>query len=460
MFVLLVQPPTSNAGDGGLPWPEPAAPPWDLVCLHAYLRSRTGHRVELFDARLHDDWAHALENQLPRDSRDTVLVVRARLDEWPAACAVFKVSTQLAPDALRVLAGPAASACPAAAASRAGASAVMAGDPEPILRALLENRHTPGRLRLIPGLALPGQDTKPFWWPDLGQLPVPAWDSLPWNQYTRRAAGGVRALVRISRGHPGEAADRATGGAGEPLRVWNLDRLAASFGKCAHLGVVENVMVDPPGLWTVDRLRAWCEALQSARNTHPWSLRMLPRKLSPAEAFALRQAGCRRVEFILPSARPGELAHYGIRGDAQALSMALRELTACGLEVLLRCWVGGPGAGAAHREARSWRWLAWRLQHPPMRFQVFPLALDAPLLQTEKPPPDTPTLAAWLEHDQPADVTIPAWGGKTGLAHAQATAQTLNRGMESGWMAAWQKFWTVWPTLRVIEDLELRSGRA
>lgn len=455
MHVILVQPP-ANAPDAPTLHPrESPVPPWDLVCLYSYLLSRTGHQCQLFDGRVHASWLAALEQQLPFDTQQVVFVVRARPFEWPAALQVLRAVATLAPDALRVLCGPLATALPAACARRPEVDAVIAGDPELPLRALLENRYAPSRLRQVPGLALRGGDTTVVWAPDLAYLPVPAWDRLPWKSYTSFAQGGLRALMRISRGHPGQPADRALGGADEPLRFIPMERLAASFGKCAHLGVVETLIVDPPGIWTADFLATWCQHLLTMRNTHPWSLQMLPHTLSPDEGFALRDAGCRRVELILPSARPDELARYGLRGDAHALRTAVRTLAGTGLEVLLRGWIGGPGEDP--REPARWQRLQRHLDFPPIRFQPFPLALDSPLMREMGASAPLPDLASWVEHVDQQAAPVMAWGGAEGHQRARATCTALDLYVRESWAARWSRLRTRWRETRVMDHPEQRS---
>ena len=455
VFVFLIQPPT-RSGRTTAPLPaEPPAPPWDLVCLHSYLQARTGHLSQLFDARLYADWPQALEQAMPLDSRQVVAVVRARLFEWPAAQQVLHTLAQQAPQVMRVLCGPLASARPGTPLHAPLADAIIAGDPEPALRLLLENRGNLARLRTVPGLALPGQATQPFWWPDLNALPVPAWESLPWKAYTEYARGGVRALVRVSRGHSGQPADRAFGGVDEPFRLWPFARLAAAFGKCAHLGVVETLVMDPPGLWSVDRLREWCDALIAARNTHPWSIQLLPRILSPQEGLQLREAGCRRIELILPSTRPDELARYAVRGEIRILQAALDSMARAGLEVLVRCWVGGPGED--RRERRRLLRLARLLRYPPMRFQPFPLALDSPLMQEVNRDPATPELETWLSACDLDHPPVAAWGGAPGRARALVLGAGVDRVIRQGWLPRLRRLWMQWQTVSVNDELEQRA---
>jgi len=453
--VLLIQPPVYPAVETDTPLREPPVPPWDMVCLHAYLLSRTGHQCTFFDARLYADWPRILEQSLPYDTHQLVVVVRARTFEWPAALQVLRTMAELAPPAMRVLFGPLASACPDICLRRPELEAALVGDPELTLRALLENRHAPGRLRQIPGLAMPDRPAEPTWAPDLQHLPAPAWDRLPWKDYTRLAQGGLRALIRLSRGHPGQPGDRAVGGRAEPLRFMNMERLLNSFGRSAHLGVVETLIVDPPGIWNSDRLRLWCLGLQTLRNTHPWSIQLLPHTLSPDDLDHLRDAACRRIELILPSARPEELSRFGVRGDARSLEHAILGIAQSGLEVLLRVWVGGPCEGPRERE--QWLRLLTQLRFPPVRFQPFPFALDAPMVNEVTPPPGTPDLTMWLAEVDHAQAPVMAWGGPAGRRRALALCQELERAVREGWRARWHRWWTRWRDTSIIDQLEQRA---
>lgn len=452
MFVLLIQPANESApSPRGRPG-EPPAPPWDLVCLHSFLQARTGFRPILFDARLYANWPEALENAAPAGGRDVVAVVRSRIFELPAVRRALTELAERLPAAMRVLCGSLPAARPEECARLPGVDAVIAGDSEPALRFLLENRHAPARLQAAPGIAMPGRTTAPLWWPDLNQLPAIAWETLPWRDYVTHAQGGMRALIRVSRGHSHQPADRAWGGGDEPLRLWDFSRLAASFGRCAHLGVVENLLVDPPGIWTPDRLQAWCDALIAARNTHPWSLQLLPRIISADEAYHLREAGCRRMEIVLPSSRLEELERYGLPGDKRHLQVAVRSMAQDGLEVLVRCWVGGPGEG--RREARRLRQLAGTLGYPPIRFQPFPLALDAPLIADSPRDAKTPDLESWISDPTPRSAF---WGGAEGRARACALGEKLDYEMKHRWAPRFHRWRIGWRSTSFMDEIEQRA---
>lgn len=428
MHVLLVHPPESVATDAQervRPRPPPA-PSWLLLSLLTFLRARTGHQGHLLDARLYARFEEDYSAALTRTGSPRVVVVQADDLHLGEVMAVVEATRRRAPDAPIILCGPHPSAYPQHALALPHVDFALAGDPEVPLRQLLEFLHVPNRLRLVPGL-ISRVTTAPAaaWLPDLSVLPVPAWDGPAWPAYESTIGTGVRAEMRISRGHSGSAADRASGEASQPLRFWPLDRLAANMEKCAHKGVVEIMVNDPPGLWTPDRLRAWCAALQRARHTHPWSFRSLPRQFSPAELDHLADAHCAAVEFILPSCDPALLERYECRIEPRRLPQLAGDLRRVGVETRLRFWLGGPEEGRGE-SARVRHWLD-RAGATPVVLEPFPLHFDSPLYRQLPPSHPHPTVEGWLawSRDPWMNTRPPAtWGG-----HAAASA--LAREMEA-----------------------------
>jgi hypothetical protein len=231
-----------------------------------------------------------------------------------------------------------------------------------------------------------------------------------------------------------------------------LERLAASLNRHAHLGVVENLFIDPPGVWTPPRLETWCDALLAAQCGHPWAFQCLPRLFSPAEATRLYSTGCRRVELILPTHQPAELAHYGIEPDIRLLRRSLDTLANASIGVLVRCWVGGPGK--ARRDATAWTRLIRRLGFPPSSLQPFPLALDAPLAADHTK--TLPGVQEWLT--SPIDaIPVAAWGGSDGRKKALATCQEARQRLARSTLRKVSRLWRRWRDESIIEAFETRA---
>lgn len=414
----------------GAPKDAPS-PSWLLLSLLTFLHAHTGHQARLLDTRLYARFEDEFPAALARVPAPRILVVLASPARLGEVVAVVETARRAAPDAPIALCGSFPSSFPRQALALPQVDFALAGDPEPILRALLDFLHAPNRLRQTPGLIR--RDTaaaSAAWLPDLAALTVPGWEGPDWPAYAAAPGEGASARLRISRGHPGGAPGRACGGAGHPLRFWPLDRLAAALGRCAHKGIVELAVDDPPGLWTPDRLRAWCAALHRAHHTHPWSIRLFPRLLSTTELEQLAAAHCAAVEFLLPSCEPDLLARYECRMDPSRLARVTGDLHAAGIEPRLHFWVGGPEETGAEAD-RIRRWID-RAGHVPFTLEPFPLRFDSPLYAERAATAREAGLDAWLVWARDPWLLprpVMAWGGAAG---ATAALRLMNRLYEHG----------------------------
>mgnify|MGYP001283894504 CR=1 FL=1 len=458
MQVLLIHPPDTATSEAAGYAQERIAPPWDLICLHSFLLARTGHVPHLIDARLFSDFEADFDAMLRRIPGPRLLVVYARDIHLGEAMAVVETAHRRAPDMPLALCGPFPSAQPQQAITLPHVNYALAGDPEPILRGLLDFLHVPNRLRQIPGLHMKGSEgTGPAWLPDLAALPVPTWDAPNWIAYRTSVGGSATAELRLSRGHTRTATDRALGGADQPLRFWPLDRVAGLVLKSAHKGAGEILIADPPGIWTPDRVRAWCQALARARNSHPWSFRCLPRQFSAEELSDLQQAACRRVEFILPSCDPEILQRFTCLHERRRLLAALQAVRHSGLQFMVRVWVGGPEerSGEVARIAR----LMSALRYPSFLPQPFPFAYDAPLFRERPPDPQTPSLETWLAWSREPWLQtrpVPAWGGSAGAEKAEVMcAEVVQRVLRSP-SRRWRRWLAHLGSRNLIDQMEDR----
>ncbi len=219
----------------------------------------------------------------------------------------------------------------------------LAGDPEPILRALLDNLDLPSRLKQVRGLIMISHPrSTSAWLSNLHGLSTPDWRHVAWASYQPRwPAGPTRASIRISRGQIAVADNHPFGGRPQPLRKWPLKKIAAVVQLCSSRHVLEAFLDDPPEVWTDDTLMSWCETLISIRNAQPWALRLPFRRTHPAAVRALFSSRCRRVEFILPAVASENLALFNCEPPA-AMRAVISEMKQAGIITDLTFWVGGP----------------------------------------------------------------------------------------------------------------------
>ncbi len=397
-------------------------PPWDLLCLRSFILSKTKHQAAVVDCRLFADIEMNFLETLRAVPEPRMVVIDTPSLSLGQAVAVAEMTKANFPGTRVVLCGQHPSKFPTRIASIPHIDYAISGDPEPVLKSLVDFIDSDARLSRVPGLIKPGAfESGPSWLADLRALPLPDWQGVFWPAYEagpRQA--GWRAKVRISRGQSGQAADRAFRQSGEPLRIWPLDRMAACIQRCAHLGVVEVFVDDPPGIWTEDRLRAWCTALRDDRNSQAWALQLLPSDVSADTAALLYSAGCRRIEILFPSADLDILRHYGCDLTLGQIADSVKLLHGAGIQVKACFWLGGPeeDPGEVARVVRVIRHLGFC----PFSLKSFPFAFDAPLYDEVPVTEDKPQIDTWLNwarHPWTEERPLPLWGGRT--AQAQIT---------------------------------------
>ena len=432
MNVLLVQPPDpirpvppvgTAAGHNLL-----FAPPWNLLCLRTYLQERTRHICTFVDCRTFQDLETELVAAVKAVAEPRILVVNSSCEEIGETVAVLEITKRVFPSIKTVLFGSYPSSHPSQVLSIPRVDFALAGDPEPILRNLLDYLDVEQRLRRIPGLVFQGgQTSESYWLPDLKGLSLADWQGVFWGAYRADLTESViRAEVRVSRGHSHTPSDRAFGGYQEPLRFWPMDRLATRFQKCAGSGISEVFLTDPPGIWTADRLAAWCSALSQVNNSQPWGLQLLPAHLTEEQARALSSALCRRVVFLVPSCHEDRLKKYGCLVSPRELTATVSLLQDFRIEVEVHFWAGGPEEEKT--DIRRVVDIVRALNFCPYRVEPFPFSLDSPLARDLDQKTTFPRLEDWIHWSRDpwtVERPVPLWNGKQGIATLSAELQQI-----------------------------------
>ncbi len=414
MNVLLVQPPDPTTPIRPLPltasYSPLFAPCWEILCLHAFLKERTGHLASVLDCRLFSDLEHDLIKAIEAKPNTDMLVIKATSHALGQTAAVLAIAKRHFPQITTVLFGEFPSQFPEKVFSMSNIDFALAGDPEPVLRNLLDHIELPQRLKRTPGLIYPGAENPTrYWLPQLHSLSLPDWKDVFWSAYRE---DHIRAELRVSRGHTGQAADRAFGRGHEPLRLWPFDRVASTVQKCGHLGVSEIILTDPPGLWTPEHLAQWCSSLRHIRNRQPWVIRLLPTRITPEMAATLKTVACKRVEFIMPSCDPELLQRHGSALNTQLMIYTRKVLQDHEIEVQTHFWFGGPEE-KEHEAQRVLRMLK-ELGYPSASLHSFPFAMHSMLYAELSETRPTPHLEDWINWSRdPWTVKrpLPLWNG-------------------------------------------------
>ncbi len=402
MNVLLIQPPAPPKAIEPLhiPTDDPDlfSPPWDLMCLQTFVLERTRHTCRFVDCRLFTNLDEELVRTIESVPSPRIIVVHAPVLSIGEVSAVVDIAKRHFPNIRIVLFGNYPTEFPEEAAAMPRIDFALAGDPEPILRNLLDYIDVRQRLRRVPGLIIPGETQPgPSWVNKLQTLSLAQWNDVFWRAYTVGRADPIcRTEARLSRGHSNSAADRAFGGRSAPLRFWPMDRMATLVQKCSHMEIHEVHIGDPPGIWTPEILSRWCNALLDIRNVQPWSLRLYPTAVKEEGVMNLVDTRCRRLEIIFPSCDRNLLEKYGIAFDPRAMTRMLAMLQEWHLPVHARFWIGGPEESRGETERIVQ--MARRFKHCHLSVHPYPFHPDSTLYEElwQNENMELPRLDEWI----------------------------------------------------------------
>lgn len=349
MEVLIIQPPTKTvvAFDQTDLRASHIAPPWDAMCLLGYLHGRSRHTGRIFDARKHVRWEAELERNLTtKTPAIEIAAIQCGRHDLSAVQNVVATLRRLQPGLPLVGFGELPTLSPTSFRTETGMDYGIVGDPEPVMRQLLDNFALPFRRKRIAGLLQEDSDAAtPIWSGDLRTLACPDWnDVTSWAWYEGPCyPGGLRADVALTRGATAHPIDALLRPGGAPLRIWPFEQIAAALQECAHIGMLEVHFTDPPHVWDEGRLDAWLTRLTNLQNAQDWSLRLLAMPLDIDMRQRLVEQRCRRVELLIPSCDPRQAAHNGYEiPDHAQLTEMIRWFHSRDVLVDLIFWIGNP----------------------------------------------------------------------------------------------------------------------
>ncbi len=427
------------------------------MCLQAFLKKHTRHICRFIDCRLLHDLEEELVARLNQMAPPRIMVINCPILALGQVAAVLEITKRHFPSMRTVLCGEYPTAFPDHIADIPRADFALAGDPEPILRNLLDYIDLPQRLRRTPGLIMGDSvKTEPYWLPRLTPLTLPDWRDIFWNEYSDDLfTRSCRAETRISRGHTGAPQDRAHGGAGTPFRQYPMDRFAALISHCSHTEIKEVILTDPPGFWTAERLGQWIQELLFIRNLQPWSITLPPMSLSRDVVVGMREAKCHRIDVVFPSCDRNALQRYGIKADWRELARTFQLLAEVGVHAHCRFWIGGPEerGGEANRIVQT----IGRLTLCDYCIEPFPFAIDSPLYEEQMDGGNVPALEEWIKWSRDPWIVerpVPLWGGRETVETINGSLKHIQTSLQRSPGLAWARMKRLLRSKNWIETLE------
>ncbi len=430
------------------------------MCLQAFMQKHTRHICELVDCCLMHELESELVAEIERMPPPRIVVVNAPCTALAEVAAVLDIVKRNFPQIRTVLCGAFPSAFPQHIAEIPWVDFALIGDPEPILRNLLDNIDVEQRLRRAPGLYLADHPApKPYWLPKLHSLALPNWDDFYWASYRDQLhQTSCRAGIRLTRGHSRAPGDQAYGGTDEPFRQWPLDRVADFVSRCSHTEVREVLLMDPPGFWSESLVADWTQQLLCVRNAQTWGLALHPMTLSEDLIADLRESQCRRVDLVFPTCDRDELRNHDIVADWREIGNTMELLSTWGIQVNPRFWIGGPhrSRGDAARVTQT----ILRFRRVDYLVEPYPCELDSPLYVNQCDQGDAPSLHDWIARARDPwskARPVPLWGGESALAELEQELQAIEKTLQKNPHLAWTRFKRQFQSRNWIEVLEEKA---
>jgi len=292
MKVLLINPDLSSAPRWARRYKR-AWPPLDLLTSAALLREK-GHAVALIDCRAHPVPLEDMRREAA--AADLVVLHSSPLDRWQCPdlnWAGIKSLAEALPADKLILSGAHGTMRPEFVLQETGARAVIRGEPEAILSALVE---AGGNRMGIEGLSYASDerlvhepDAPPL---DLDLLPLPAYDLIDLDHYGYELLGGRLALLEASRGCPFSCTFCLKVMYGSGIRRKSADRVMDEVGAVISRGARSLYFMDLE--FTLDRefVTNLCHRLIDLNTDLKWCCQTRADTVDIELVRLMKQAGC------------------------------------------------------------------------------------------------------------------------------------------------------------------------
>lgn len=464
MNILLLEPPMPNGQ------PEARSlfkqrdvylsAPWIILCIRAYIMGHTRHHCTL---SICDDIAEQsetlLETLLPYMHSQDLIAIHASTHNVPVVNNILDTIKKHNKNIPTALFGSFPSIYPALAQKMEHCDFVVSGDPEPILRNILDFMDVPQRMSHTPGLSIKEGKPKPAaWLPSLDTLSLPEWERIHSSRTKKESSTFKIATARLSRGHPKTPAARAEESQQEPLRIWSYHKIIQCFQTCSIEGISLVALEDSPAFWTSERLNEWCVSATEMKNVQPWSIQLFPQEITKQKAEQLYQANCRRVHFVIPSCQSTIIKAFNGSLDFKPLSHSIKELRRLHIEPQFKVWLGGPEEMA--NEVKGVLAFLRHFSHVKTILLPFPYHENSALFASVSDSKKGATLAEimeWLSKPSSENVPVQFWSGQKGVDFTTAAINYLAKTITRSPVLYLREWWKKARSIDLIQGIENRA---
>lgn len=348
MRLLLLRPPARHAIETEVPKAVEAEnvsyPPLALLVLATWVRDRSRHEVFLLDAQA-DDLDEARLEQRVREIAPDVVGISAFTVHLVDVVQALAVVRRCPSVKKVVLGGPHVNDFPAEARQLPGVDAVVRGEGQAPLVALLDAWEQGETPRGLPGVLVHPDDPVPdepvYLSDDLDTYPIPDRTLVDWKRYYDVIGGGrLFTTVVTSRGCPYRCTFCNT--PRHRYRTMSPGRVADEIQRCLDLGISEIYFVDDTFNITNDRVHALCDEILRRGLRFSWTVRMRVPGVDAPLLQKMKAAGCGRIQFGVEQGSAEGLERLQKGVTLAQVEDAFRACRAVGIRTVAYFLIGTP----------------------------------------------------------------------------------------------------------------------
>jgi radical SAM superfamily enzyme YgiQ (UPF0313 family) len=317
-------------------------PPLSIMYLGAYLR-KAGHSVYLVDAQAKKMSTEQTALEINRIKPDLVGIT-AYTDYWYDVQDLIKKIKKASPDTHVSVGGPHVLVFPQETLDYSMADSIAIGDGEEPLRKLAENIENKIR-EDVRGVYLKGQivsDRTPYEMPNLNELPFPARDMLPLEDYSSVLGKNTFVTTMMTtRGCPFQCTFCKL--YQQKTRVRSAENVVKEFVEIKGMGINEVEVYDDTFSVSKKRVIEICQEIIDRKLDICWAVRDRVDTVTEETLEYMKKAGCERIHFGIESGSDETLKLIKKGFTTDQARYAVEAAKNAGLEVLTYFMIGLPG---------------------------------------------------------------------------------------------------------------------
>jgi radical SAM superfamily enzyme YgiQ (UPF0313 family) len=322
MKILLINPPFENSIQSCQPKILEEGldflPPLGLMYIAGYLERESNCRVEILDAAQVERLTYSRLKEKVRRKMPDAVGITAMTFTIIDVIKTARIIKEISPDIKVILGGPHTIIYPEETMGIADIDFLVLGEGEKVIKELLENCDSPGRLKEIKGIVFRenGKIVNTGIAPpvkDLDELPFPARHLTPYRKYFSVVSPRAPVTTMFtSRGCPYRCLFCDRPNFGKSFRARSAENVVNEMERCREMKIKEVFIYDDT--FGVDRQRVMdvCSGIKKRKLDIAWDIRTRVDMVDEEVLRALKESNCRRI-------------HYGVEAGTQKILNVLRK---------------------------------------------------------------------------------------------------------------------------------------